>query len=68
VDSSLERRFQREWSAVTADEILYRVRNYMVKRKADIDGDEGLRKLNNTVPPISEAKAIGDKTPDGGTR
>jgi hypothetical protein len=65
VDHSLEERFQREWTAMKADEALHRARDYMVKRKADIDGDEGLQKLNTAFPPIAEPGRIVDKTPDG---
>ena len=53
-DQSLQFRFQREWSAMRADEALHRAKDYMAKRKADIGGDEGLQKLSTAFPPVSE--------------
>jgi hypothetical protein len=54
VDFDIESQFPTDLSAVKPNELLKQVANYVEKRKADIDGNEAMQKLNTIFPPISE--------------
>lgn len=54
VDFDIESQFPTDLSAVTPTELLQRVANYVEKRKAAIDGNEAMQKLNTKFPPLSE--------------
>lgn len=67
VDFDIESQFPRDLSSVEPTELLQRVTNYVEKRKAEIDGNEVMQKLNAIFPQISEPKGFVNQAPDGST-
>ena len=67
VDFDIESQFPRDLSSVEPTELLQRVTNYVEKRKADIDGNEVMQKLNAIFPQISEPNGFVNQAPDGST-
>ena len=64
VDFDIESLLTKDLSPVKPNELLERVTNYVEERKADIDGNQAMQKLNTVFPPISEPGGIGDKAHD----
>lgn len=54
VDIDIESQFPKDLSTVEPKELLQRVADYVEKRKAAIDGNEVMQKLNTIFPQISE--------------